>query len=220
MLNAKCTECDEVISSPFLAEIGTITCSHCEVDVTVKDVLVKTQSFTMHRDTLLRRAGHYQSILKEIDKEKRLQGNSKTSSTTAQKALNQYYSAIQELLEAARGNYRLPISQNLPLDIESAGSALEGELVNLSTEGAAINTYKLPELPEKGSEVKLRLTLPEIKERFSLTAKVAWARKCEKSEKQSLIKMGMSFVDLNEQVRTYIWDYIVCTHRNSYVSES
>lgn len=220
MLYVKCTECEGVIRSPFLVEIGSITCDHCQADVTVKDVFVTTKSFTMHRDTLLKRASHYRSILEEIDREKRLLDNCETSSITAQKTLNQYYSAIQELLAAARGNYRLPVSQDLPLDIESAGGTHAGQLVNLSTKGAAIDTDMLHTLPQKGSEIKLRLTLPDVPERFSITANIAWARKYEKSTQQSLVKMGISFVDLNEKIRSYIWNYIVCTHNSSHVFES
>jgi Tfp pilus assembly protein PilZ len=209
MLQMKCPECDGIISSPFLVEMGSVTCNQCKENVIVKDVFVTTEAFTMYRDTLLSRIRHYRALLKEVERDKMSLGNSDVSSTAAQQSLNQNYAALRELLEASRGNYRLEISQDLPLDIEWEGNITNGSLLNLSTKGATIKPKRLHGFPQKGSEVKLRLALPDNADPLSIAAKIAWIDKSKKDEEQNNITMGVSFVTLNEKTRACIWDYII-----------
>lgn len=215
MLQIKCPECEETISSPFLVEIGSISCNQCKGNVPVRDVFVKTRLFTMHRDTLLKRVRHYRALLKDVEREKMLLEKKDVSSMTAPKSLDQYYYALRELLEASRENYRLKISQNLPLDIEQAGVTSNGRLINLSSKGAAIKTECRHKVPKQGSEVKLHLSLPVNSEPLAITAKIAWIGKSEKDEEQNNTRMGVSFIEENEKSRKYIWDYIVVTVENS-----
>jgi Tfp pilus assembly protein PilZ len=209
MLQMKCPECDGIISSSLLVELGSITCSQCKENVIVKDVFVTTEAFTMYRDTLLDRIRHYRTLLKEIEREKISLGKSDVSSTAAQKSLNQNYAALRELLEASRGNYRLKISQELPLDLEWEGNVTNGRLLNLCTKGASIKPKRLHGFPQKGSEVKLRLALPDDAEPLSIAAKIAWIDKNKNDEEQNSITMGVSFINLNEKTRACIWDYIL-----------
>jgi hypothetical protein len=213
MLQMKCPKCDGTISSPFLVEMGSVTCNQCNENVIVKDVFVTTEAFTMYRDTLLSRIRHYRDLLKEVEREKMSLGNSDDSSTVAQQSLNQTYTALRELLEASRENYRLKISQDLPLDIEWEGSLANGSLLNLCTNGAAIKAKRLHGSPQKGSEVKLRLALPENTEPLSIDAKIAWVKKSKQDEEQNNISVGVSFVNLNEKARACIWDYILAHTR-------
>jgi hypothetical protein len=209
----KCPECDGIISSPFLVEMGSVTCNQCKENVIVKDVFVTTEAFTMYRDTLLSRIRHYRALLKEVERDKLSLGKSDASSTAAQQSLNQYYAALRELLEASRGNYRLEISQDLPLDIEWEGNITNGSLLNLSTKGATIKPKRLHGSPQKGSEVKLRLALPENTEPLSIDAKIAWVKKSKQDEELNNISMGVSFVNLNEKGSACIWDYILAHTR-------
>lgn len=209
MLQMKCPECDGIINSPFLVEMGSVTCNQCNENVIVKDVFVTTEAFTMYRDTLLSRIRHYRDLLKEVEREKMSLGNNDVPSTGAQKNLNQSYTALRELLEASRGNYRLKISQGLPLDIEWEGIINNGSLLNLRTNGATIKSKGLNGSPQKGSEVKLQLALPDNKEPLSIDAKIAWIEKSKGDEEQNNITMGVSFVNLNEKARACIWDYIL-----------
>ena len=215
MLQMKCPECEEIISSPFLIEIGSISCNQCKEDVAVRDVFVKTKLFTMHRDTLLKRVRHYRALLNEVESEKVLLEKSDGSSMADPKSLNQYYYALRELLEASRGNYRLKISQNLPLDIEQAGVTSNGWLINLSSKGAAIKTGNRHNVPKQGAEVKLRLSLPVNTEPLSITAKISWTGKSEKGEGQNNTTMGISFTEEHGKSQSYIWDYIVGTVEKS-----
>ena len=209
MLQMKCPKCEGIISSPFLVEIGSVTCNQCKENVIVKDVFVTTKAFTMYRDTLLSRIRHYRDLLNEVEREMMSLGNSDVSSTGAQQSLNQTYTTLRELLEASRGNYRLKISQDLPLDIEWEGIISNGSLLNLCTNGATIKPKRLHGSPQKGSEVKLRLALPDNTEPLSINAKIAWAEKSKRDEEQNNITMGVSFVNLNEKARACIWDYIL-----------
>jgi Tfp pilus assembly protein PilZ len=215
MLQMKCPECAGIIRSQFLVEMGSVTCSHCKGNVIVKDVFVTTEAFTMCRDTLLSRIRHYRALLKEVEREKMSLGNSDVSATSAQQSLNQNYAALQKLLEASRGNYRLKISQDIPLDIEWEGNITNGSLLNLSTKGATIKPKSLHGFPQKGSEVKLRLVLPDNAEPLSIAAKIVWIDKSKKDEEQNNITMGVSFINLPEKNRTQIWEYIVGSHKRS-----
>ena len=215
MLQMKCPECETIISSPFLAEMGSITCNYCKEDVTVNGVFVTTKAFTMQRDTLLKRVRHYRALLNEVEKEKMLLSNSDTSTMEAQQDLAQNYAALRELLEASRENYRLTISHDLPLNIKWEGNTSNGCLLNLSTKGAAIKVQKLHGSPQKGSEVKLQLALPDNTEPLSIVAEIAWADKREKDEGQKDTMVGLSFFNVNEKTRIHIWDYIVGMVKNS-----
>ena len=209
MLQMKCPDCEGIISSPFLVEMGSITCEQCNGNVTVKDVIVITKYFTMHRDSLLKRVRHYRALLEEIVREKKSLGKSLGSPTLAHQSLDQYQAALRELLEASRANYRLEISQDLPFDIEWEGSKGDGRLLNLSTKGAAIKPKRLQMVPQRGSEAKLLFALPGITESLSMSTKIAWINKREKHEDHHNITMGVSFINLNKKNSTYIWDYIL-----------
>lgn len=215
MLQMKCPECEGTISSPFLVEIGSIPCNRCKVNVTVKDVFVATKSFIMHRDALLNRLRHYRTILRELEQERRFPGNVSTSLEAYRMTLDKYSAALQELMAAARANYRLAISEELPLNIEFAGAETKGRLVNLSTAGAAIKPGALPAFPPQGSALKVRLTLPKVAEPLAIDAKVAWTGKHEKEGEQGRVTLGICFVNVSEKIRTCLWDYIFNTFNNS-----
>jgi uncharacterized Zn finger protein (UPF0148 family) len=213
MLQMKCPDCEGIISSPFLVEMGSISCDQCNGNVTVKDVVVTTKYFTMHRDSLLNRVRHYRALLDDVDREKKSLGKNVDSPTVAYQSLDQYQAALRELLEASRANYRLEISQDLPFDIEWEGSKGDGSLLNLSTKGAAVKLKRLQRVPQKGSVAELIFSLPGITESLSMAAKIAWINKREKDEEHHNITMGVSFINLNPKNSTYIWDYILARTR-------
>lgn len=218
MLQMKCTECAGIIESPFLVEIGSITCNQCQANVTVKDVYVTTRAFTMHRDTLLGRVRHYRALLDEFEREKLTRGNREALSSSAQQSLEQNYAALRELLAASRENYRLEIPHDLPMDIELAGGTSKGRLLNLSTKGAAIKPKALYVFPLQGSEVKLRLALPEHDQPLAIAAKVAWVGRGRKDEKPETLTLGVKFTDLPEKTRSCLWDYIVDSYNDPRLS--
>ena len=210
MLQMKCPKCATIIRSPFLIEIGAVTCDQCNQDVIVKDVFVTTRGFKMHRDDLLARVLHYRALLKDIEREKLLIRNNGRSSTEAQNSLDQLYKTLQELLAAARENFRLQIAKDLPLNIELAGKTGKGRLLNLSTKGAAVKYLGLDKFPIQGSILKLLMALPNIAEPIIMSARVAWVGKRHKDEQESVI-LGVKFVGLDEKTRDHLWDFISST---------
>ena len=211
MLQMKCPKCEAIIRSPFLVEIGAVTCEQCKEDVTVNDVFVTTSGFKMHRDDLLARVLHYRALLKDVEREKMLIRNSGSASVEAQKSLDQFYNTLRELLAAAREHFRLQITKDFPLDIEWAGKTGRGSLLNLSTKGAAIK-YQAQRLPIHGSVIRLQMALPNRTEPFCLSAEIVWIDKRGRNEQQGNVILGVKFMGLNEVTQNHLWKYITSTH--------
>ncbi len=211
MLQMKCPKCEAIISSPFLVEIGAVTCEQCKQDVTVNDVFVTTSGFKMHRDDLLARVLHYRALLKDVEREKMQISNSGSASAEAQKSLDQFYNTLRELLAAAREHFRLQIAKDFPLDIEWAGKTGRGCLLNLSTKGAAIK-YQAQRLPIHGSVIRLQMALPNIAEPFCLSAEIVWIDKRSRNEQQGNVIVGVKFMGLNEVTQNHLWKYISSSH--------
>ena len=212
MLQMKCPKCETIISSPFLVEIGAVTCDQCNEDVTVNDVFVTTSGFKMHRDDLLARVLHYRALLKDVEREKILIRNSGSSSAETQKSLDQFYNTLRELLAGAREHFRLQIAQDFALDIEWAGKPGKGSLLNLSTKGAAIKYQEPQRLPIHGSVLKLQMALPNIAEPCCMSAEIVWIGKRDKNEQQDNVILGVKFLGLAEKTRNHLWDYISSTY--------
>lgn len=211
MLQMKCPKCETIISSPFLVEVGAVTCDQCNEDVTVNDVFVTTSGFKMHRDDLLARILHYRALLKEVEREKILIRDSGSSSPEAQKNLDQFYNTLQELLAGAREHFRLQITQNFPVWVEWAGKSGKGSLLNLSTKGAAIRYQDTQRVPIHGSLLKLQMALPNIAEPFCMSAEIVWIGKRDKNAQQGNVTLGLKFIGLNETTQNHLWDYISST---------
>jgi hypothetical protein len=207
MLQMNCPKCNGVIKSPFLAELSSIECSECNDNVPVKDVFVTTKSFTIHRDDLLNRIFRYQSLLKEVEKERSLLMDGKEISEATRKSIDQFSTILQELLVGARKNFRLDLPYELCVTIDTGNSTCNGKLVNLSSEGASIKFDNLDELPKARSSIKLSLQLPETDEVLSLTAKIAWNKKSAGAG----YELGVSFLKLDESTRSIIWNFIMAT---------
>jgi hypothetical protein len=217
MLQMNCPNCCEVIKSPYLAELSSTHCDHCNEDVTVQDVFVATKGFTMHREDLLKRIARFQKLLEEVEKEIRLFENSETVSKTTQKNINDFYITLQELLIGARSNFRLEVCDDRSIEMAFKNNHETGKLVNLSSEGASLEFLVLGERPRNKAEVTLQFELPGIAEPLSLLAKVVWAREVAKNDGSRLIKIGVKFMTLGEEDRENLWNYIVT---NSSVTNS
>ena len=209
MLQMNCPKCKGVIKSPYLAELSTTYCDHCKEDVTVQDVFVATKGFTMHRDDLLNRISRFQKLLSEVEKEIRLLENNETVSKTTQSSINNFYATLQELLTGARSNFRLDVNDDLSIEMGYNNDKETGKLVNLSSEGASLEFAALNERPRNKAEVTVQFALPGVAERLSLLAKVVWIREVNKGEESRIIKVGVKFMNLDDEVRDTLWNYIV-----------
>lgn len=209
MLQINCPKCSAVIKSPYLAELSTTHCSHCNEDVTVKDIYVATKGFTMHRDDLLNRISRFQKLLSEVEKEIRLlEGNDNVSKTT-QSNINNFYATLQELLIGARNNFRLDVLDELAVEMGYDNQSRTGRLVNLSCEGASLEFDGPGAPPRNKTEIYLQFVLPGVDEPFSIQAKVAWARDVAKGKEPPKVKVGAKFINPDEQVRNTLWHYIL-----------
>ena len=209
MLQMNCPECKGVIKSPYLVDLSSIDCTHCKEHVAVKDVFVATEGFSMHRDDLLNRISRFQKLLGEVEKEIQvLQGNENVSKTT-QSSINKFYKTLQELLSGARSNYRLDIPDGLAIEMDYNDHRRTERLVNLSTLGASLELDTSDNLPRNRAEIKLQLDLPDVVEPLSLRGKVVWIRKVPKDETSQLVKLGVKFLNLDDNVRDILWNYII-----------
>ncbi|PLX74554.1 MAG: hypothetical protein C0615_09395 [Desulfuromonas sp.] len=208
MLQMKCPQCEGTIKSPFLVEIGNITCQHCKETVTVNDVFVATKSFTMHRDALLTQIKHYRNLLKNVEQEKSQLIKNDSSSSEAQ-SLDQYHSSLRELLEASRENYRLRVSQNLPLRVAWKEVKSPGRVLNISTKGAAILTKGLLGALRQDDTLQVLLGLPGADSPLKMTARIAWQQKREQAAEARALILGVQFQDMDRQTHGKVWDYIM-----------
>ena len=211
MLQMNCPKCKKLIKSPFLAELSTIECVHCKDSVAVKDVFVKTKSFMIHRDDLLNRIYRYQTLLQEVEKERLLLAKSGEISATTQKNIENFSATLQELLIGARKNFRLEVPSGLSVEIACGSDVYAGRLVNLSTEGASVEFDMLDNLPKNGSAIKMKWQLPEVSAPLSATANVVWQKKLKGENESHLTVFGVKFVRLDEDARSFIWNFIADT---------
>jgi hypothetical protein len=211
MLQMNCPECKGIVKSPFLAELSSIECSHCKVNVPVKDVFVATKGYTIHRDDLLSRIYRYQTLLKEVEKELKIAGEGENVSEKTRKSIEQFYVTLQELLVGARKNFRMDIPFDLPVEMNYRDRQSHGQLKNLSCEGASIAFKKLEEWPKNRDEIELKINIAEAGDPLSILARVVWVKKPAKYDGSEPVAIGVNFINLDENIRSLIWDFIVKT---------
>ena len=210
MLQTNCPKCRGVIQSPYLNDLSSLECAQCKEVVTVENVIVTTKGFTMHRDDLLKRISRYQRLLGEVEKERLLMAKDETVSKQTRQSVEDFYLTLQELLVGARSHFRLEMPYDLYIQIDF-DNKIKGKLINLSSEGASIECEMLDKRPRTKAKIKLQLTLPEVPEPLSILAKVVWTRKQTKDTTTEYYNIGVKFMDLDEKVRTSIWNFIVET---------
>ena len=211
MLQMNCPECRGIVKSPYLAELSSIVCDHCKADVAVKEVYVATEGFTMHRDDLLNRISRFQKLLGEVEKEIQIIEGSENVSKTTRSSINKFYVTLQELLIGARSNYRLEVPHGLAIEMVYNDDKRTGRLVNLSTVGASLEFEMSGEIPRNKAEIKLQLVLPDVADSFSLLAKIVWIRKVSKDVDSQLFQLGVKFMNLDDNVRNTLWNFIVAS---------
>lgn len=209
MLQMKCPNCKGVIVSPFLGELAAVECNHCKESVPVHDVFVKTKSFTIHRDDLIKRIFRYRTLLREIENEKMLMADDETISEATKKSLAQFASTLQELLSGARKNFRLAIPFNLPVVINYKNNSCHGQLTNLSSDGASVLFADADHLPKQGAVVEFDLALPGLSEPLVVKGRVAWKQKHGAKNSAENLSIGISFLGQEEKIRSCLWNFIL-----------
>jgi hypothetical protein len=208
MLQMRCTKCSGVISSPFLAELSSIQCGQCKETVDIKDVYVTTKGLTIYREDLSKQIYRFQKLLREVEKERSLLAKDDKKSVATQKGIDQLENIIKELLDGARQNFRLEIPYDSAIEIEFGSIGYRGKLINLSSEGASVSLENVVDLPSNRSDINLGILLPASSTPLSVKAKIVWSRKLT-GEKQFVF--GVKFVEIDENARSAIWNFIVET---------
>ncbi len=211
MLLMNCPKCDGAIKSPFLAEIKSVECWQCREEVKVGDVFVSTKGFTMSRQDLISRISHYKKLLAETEHELQVTAKEGTTASKPQENDKSFHSILKDLMLGARDNFRLEMPYDLYVELERDNNKRLGKLINICTQGAAIEFVDREELPQAETEIKLSLLLPESAEPLSLSAKIVWTRKSRKDSQSQHVNIGLHYNNLDKKTHACLWDFIVKT---------
>lgn len=209
MLQMTCSHCDGLIKSILLAEVQEIECAHCKQIVPVRNVVVSTKNFTMHREDLINRVSHYKKLLRDVEDEVAQAGGNENNTDRAKNSSDNLRASLKDLLLAARDNFRLNMSYDLFVQIDFGINKRLARLANISSTGAAIELVDRGPVPENHSVIKFQLLLPGSRESLSFSATVVWSKKLATSEFSESITMGVKFQNLDQETRACIWDFIV-----------
>lgn len=211
MLLMNCPTCDGAIKSPFLAEVKSVECWQCREEVKVRDVFVSTKGFTMSRGDLISRISHYKKLLAETENELQTTVKKGAAETKSQESDKSFYSILKDLMLGARDNYRLDMPYDLYVELECDDNKRLGKLINICTQGAAIEFVDREEFPQAETEIKLSLLLPESAEPLSLPGKIVWTKKSREDTQPQHVNIGVHFDSLNKKTHTCLWEFIVKT---------
>ena len=207
MLIMKCPKCDKYINSALLAEITTVVCEHCNVEVPVANVLVSSNGFTFDRNDLLKRFFRYRKLLDEvIDERNSLVGNT-AASEVSKSSIEQFMSILQGMLTGARDNFRCEFSVPLPVWICYSTTECFGNVFNLSTEGVGIEIPRTNLLPRVGGVILAEFSLPDAEEKFSISGEICWTQKAGNGD-QSKHSVGVKFNGLDPSIQAKLWQFV------------
>jgi hypothetical protein len=194
MLQTNCPKCKGVIESPYLNDLKSVKCGQCQEIVTVENVFVATNEFTIDREDLYNRISRYESLLREVEKERALMANDKRVAKETNQSFDQFSLTLQELLEGARSYYRLKMTRDLTLQMDFDNKKSKVTLID--------------NLPRPKAMISLQVTFPGLHEPLSALAKVVWARQLTNESAAERYRLGVKFVNLDEITRTSIWRFI------------
>jgi hypothetical protein len=209
MLQMNCPNCQGLIKSQFLAEVSTIECGQCEKKVTVEDVFITSEHFTLPRGDFLNRTFRFQKLLREVEKERLLMANNSEVAAKSIESLDQFSSSLQELLVGARNSYRMEISSGLYVEVNHNNRKSKWKLVDLSTEGCSIELKVYDKFPRKKAEVKIEFFLSELSPQLHTDARVIWTNEQTNDDGTKHVTIGAIFVDMDEDTHNHIWEYIL-----------
>ncbi len=207
MLIMKCPKCNKYINSALLAEIKSIVCEHCQVDVPVTNVLISSNGFTFDRADLLKRFFRYRKLLDEvIDERNSLMENSQASSAS-RRSIEQFMTILQEMMTGARDTFRYEFIAPLSVKLRYNKTTCSGTFYNLSTEGACVEIPQSNYLPRVGGQILVEFSLPDDGGDFSISGEVCWTQKAKKIEK-SKHSVGIKFSELDSTCHAKLWQFV------------
>lgn len=209
MFQVTCPKCQQSIKSPLLVESETIDCSHCRETVDVRDVVVSTRSFSIHRKDLLKRLPLYKKLLNEVEKELSAMDRDESISARSRESVEKFRFFLKDLLLGARDSFRMSLPQHVFIEIYFEKGKRLARLENLSVAGAAVEFLERGSLPHKSSEVTVHMLLPGHDDPLSIPAAIAWVKKQQDDHSAEKVYMGLKFEDPKEKVRSCIRDFIM-----------
>lgn len=207
MLIMKCPECNKYISSALLAEIKSIACEHCGVEVPVANVLISSNGFTFDRNDLLKRFFRYRKLLDEVIDERNSLVENTGASDVSKRSIEQFMAILQGMMTGARDNYRYEFSAPLAVKLRYGKKECHGTFFNLSTEGACVEISRSNSLPRVGGGVSVEFSLPGQKELFLINGEICWTQKAKDTE-NGKHSVGIKFKQLDPSIHTVLWQYI------------
>ena len=211
MLQTNCPKCKGVIESPYLNDLKSVKCGQCQEIVTIENVFVATNELTIDREDLYNRISRYESLLREVEKERALMANDKRVAKETHQSFDQFSLTLQELLEGARSHYRLKMTRDLTLQMDFDNNKSKVKLIDISTSGASIEPDLSDNLPRPKTMVNLQMTFPGFHEPLPALAKVVWARQLTNESAAERYRLGVKFVNLDEKTRSGIWRFITAS---------
>ena len=138
--------------------------------MTVENVFVATGGFTIHREDLNNRISRYEKLLREVEAERKILTNDETVSEKTSQSFDQFCLTLHELLEGARSHFRLKMTRELYLQMDSDHNKSKVKLIDISTGGASIECETVDNLPRPKAMLNLQMTLPKFHEPISALA--------------------------------------------------
>lgn len=207
MLMMKCPECEKYICSELLAEIPRIACEHCGCDVTVANILVSSNGFTFDRNDLLKRFFRYRKLLDEVLDERDVLTGRGTASADSRRSIEQFLGILQGMMTGARSKFRYQFLQPTRVLLRYGQHQYPGEFVNLSMEGACVETPSSHPLPVVKNSIALGFRLPEGSRDLECRGTVCWTEK-GRVETRGRHRCGIRFSGLAPEVRDDLWLFI------------
>lgn len=207
MLIMKCPKCEKYISSALLAEIQTIVCDHCHVEVPVSNVLVSSNGFTFDRNDLLKRFFRYRKLLDEVIDEHSSLTKSSESSAESKRSIEQFLAILQGMMTGARDNFRYQFTRPLSAKLCYSRHECSGTFFNLSTEGACIEISRSNPLPRVKGGISIEFSLPKHDDIIAVDGDICWTNKAKDGE-SSKHSVGIRFRDMDKETHDKLWLFI------------
>ncbi len=207
MLIMKCPKCNKYIHSALLAEIKSIDCEHCGVDVPVTNVLISSNGFTFDRDDLVKRFYRYRKLLDEVIDERNSLADNSRASDTSKRSIEQFMELLQEMMTGARDNFRYEFTIPLSAKLHYGENTCHGTFFNLSTEGACISIPRSNPLPQVGGDILIEFSLPDDGDLFSIHGRIRWTQKAKETD-EGKHSIGIKFNELDSATHTELWLFI------------
>jgi len=197
MFQMNCPNCSDLIKSSHLVEVQLFLCPQCEEIVVVENVTIAKPKASLHLYLSLK------SLL--LSAKEKFRSNKSNDLNLQAK-----YEVDQRLAKfLRRDDFRLNISHDFFVQTTFGKHKRSARLLNISSTGAATEFFEMGPLPEDDSEAELQLLLPGHAEPLELLAQVVWSGKLAKAEGAPTITTGLQFIDIDENTRTRLWDFIV-----------